>query len=132
MALLIIGVGLLGVASLYSEALRDGLDTRPTAQAARLAQQIATRVEANAAGRVGYTSVIGVLCPKEQRDATPQQAAAQEAACWQNEVQSKLPNGTGVVTRDLSTDPPTYVIAVSWSAPREGAASYVIRVQPKP
>jgi len=132
MALLIIGVGLLGVASLYSEALQKGLDTSPSAQAARLAQQIAERVNANAAGRVGYTSVVGVLCAKEQTDTKPQQTAAWEAACWQNEVQGKLPNGTGVITRDLSTDPPTYVIAVSWSAPRQGAASYVIRVQPKP
>jgi len=132
MALLIIGVGLLGVASLYSEALQKGPDTQPRAQAARLAEQIAARVEANATGRVGYTSVVGVLCVKEQPDAKPQQAAAQEAACWQNEIQGKLPNGTGAITRDLSTDPPTYVIAVSWSAPRQGAASYVIRVQPKP
>jgi len=130
-AVLVIAIGLIGIAALYSEALQTELGTNPRAQAARLAQEMADRVNANAAGRVGYASVVGVLCATQDKDAKPQNAAAQEAACWQDEVEEKLPNGTGAITRDLSTNPPTYVIAVSWSAPREGAASYVIRVQPK-
>lgn len=130
-AVLVIAIGLIGIAALYSEALQADLETDPRAQAARLAHEMADRVNANAAGRAGYASVVGVLCVTEKRDRKPQNAAAQEAACWQDEVEEKLPSGTGAITRDLSTNPPTYVIAVSWSAPRVGAASYVIRVQPK-
>jgi len=130
-AVLVIAIGLIGIAALYSEALQTELGTNPRAQAARLAQQMADRVNANAVGRVGYASVVGVLCTTgSKKDTKPQTAASQEAACWQDEVEQKLPNGTGAITRDLSTNPPTYVIAVSWSAPQEGAASYVIRVQP--
>lgn len=130
-AVLVIAIGLIGIAALYSEAIQTELETNPRAQAARLAQQMADRVNANAAGRVGYASVVGVLCATNGKDTKPQTAASKEAACWQDEVEEKLPNGTGAITRDLSTNPPTYVIAVSWSAPREGAASYVIRVEPK-
>jgi hypothetical protein len=56
--------------------------------------------------------------------------AAREAACWEDEVERKLPSGLGTITRDTLTTPPTYVIAVSWSAPDAGTASYVIRVTP--
>jgi hypothetical protein len=93
---------------------------------------MAARVNANAQGRVGYTSVVGVLCGNEPRVVKPHNAAAQEAACWQDEIEKELPNGTGAVSRDLRTNPPTYVIAVSWSAEGSGAASYVMRVQPAP
>lgn len=129
-AVLVIAIGLIGIAALYSEAMQTELDTQPRAQAARLAQAMADRVKANASGRSGYASVVGVLCITEGRDPRPVTAAAQEAACWQDEVEEKLPNGTGAITRDLSSNPPTYVIAVSWSAPSAGAASYVLRVQP--
>lgn len=130
-AVLVIAIGLIGIASLYSDAVQTELDTQPRAQAERLAQVMADRVAANAAGRAGYASVVGVLCVTEARDPRPLNAAAQEAACWQDEVEEKLPNGTGAIKRDLSTAPPTYVVSVSWSAPGSGAASYVVRVQPK-
>jgi type IV pilus assembly protein PilV len=129
-AILVLGVGLIGIASLYGEAVQNERDTDPRARAEHLALNMAERVKANSAGRTGYASVVGVLCVKEPRSAKPQQAAAQEAACWQDEVEENLPNGTGAITRDLSTNPPTYVVAVSWSAEGSGAASYVVRVQP--
>lgn len=128
-ALLVVGIGLIGIAALYGEAMQTEIDTHPQAQAARLAQSMADKVNSNAAGRAGYANVIGVLCT-ETRDARPVNAAAQEAACWHEEIRKALPNGTGAITRDLSTNPPTYVIAVSWSAAGAGAASYVVRVQP--
>jgi type IV pilus modification protein PilV len=130
-AILVIGVGLIGIAALYSEGLQAELDTRPRAQAAQLAETIADRISTNPAGRIGYASVVGVVCTPRVKTARPGSAAAQEAACWQDEIEQKLPNGTLAITRDLSTTPATYVVAVSWSSPGAGAATYVLRVQPK-
>lgn len=90
---------------------------------------MADKVNTNTAGRTGYANVIGVLCT-ETRDPRPINAASQEAACWHEEIRKTLPNGTGAITRDLSTNPATYVVSVSWSAAGAGAASYVMRVQP--
>jgi type IV pilus assembly protein PilV len=129
-AILVLGIGLIGIASLYGQAVQEQRDNDPRARAERLAAAMAERVKSNAAGRAGYASVVGVLCVKEPRDTQPQNVAATEAACWQDEIEKNLPNGTGAVTRDTSTNPPTYVIAVSWSAEGSGAASYVVRVQP--
>lgn len=131
-AIFVIAIGLIGIAALYGEGLQADLDTRPRAQAAQLAETIAGRISANTAGRIGYASVVGVVCTPAAATTKPgSAAAAQEAACWQDEIERKLPNGTLAITRDLSTTPATYVIAVSWSSPGTGAASYVLRVQPK-
>jgi type IV pilus assembly protein PilV len=129
-AMLVIAIGLIGIAALYGDVAQSELDTQPETEAARLAEAMVERVKANSAGRTGYASVVGVVCVTGNRDKRPVSAAAQEAACWHNEVEQKLPNGTGSITRDLSTAPPTYIVAVSWSAPGSGAASYVVRVQP--
>ena len=130
-AVLVIAVGLIGIAALYSDAENLNPELKPRAQAARLAEKIAARVRANAAGRSGYASIVGVVCVSHSKVTQPVDAAAQEAACWQNEVQRTLPNGSGSIIRDTSTAPATFVVAVSWSAPGAGAATYVIRVQPK-
>jgi type IV pilus assembly protein PilV len=130
-AILVIAIGLVGIAALYGETAQPDPEAVPRTQAEQLAQTIGERVRVNSDGRQGYASIVGVVCVANVKPKRPIDAAAQEAACWQDEVQRALPNGTGSITRDLTTSPPTYVVAVSWSAPGAGAASYVIRVQPK-
>jgi type IV pilus assembly protein PilV len=128
-ALLIIGVALIGIAALYSDTTDAARESEPRLRAAELAEQIAARISANPSGRTGYASVVGVLCDRAAKPKRAEDAAAVEAACWHNDVADQLPSGMGSVTRDTTTTPPTYVIAVSWASPEGGAASYVIRVQ---
>lgn len=130
-AILVIAVGLIGIAALYSDALRTGYESTPQVLAAELAGAMAKRIESNAAGRIGYLSAIGVICDPAKQPGQPDDAAAQEAACWEDEVERRLPSGLGSITRDTSSAPSTYVVAVSWSSEKSGAASYVIRVQPR-
>ncbi len=127
----VVAVAIIGIAALYGSKNDPEQPQSPRIQAAELAEAIATRIEQDAVGRSGYASVVGVLCSAPLRSKRADDAAAREAACWHNEVEKELPNGTGTVTRDASTEPPTYVIAVSWSTAATGAASYVMRVQPK-
>ena len=129
-ALAVVAIGLIGVAALYGEALQTEETGEPRAQAARLARDMIERIDRNTEARAGYASVVGVLCATENRDRRPLNAASQEAACWQDEVEKLLPNGSGAITLDLTTNPPTYVVSVSWSAPGSGASSYVVRTQP--
>lgn len=129
-AILLIVIALIGIAALYSDTVPPAPADVPRIQAAKLAEAIAERVSANAAGRSGYASIVGVVCASQKKTKRPTDEAAQEAACWLDEVQRTLPNGTGSITRDSSSSPPTFVVAVSWSAPGQGAASYVTRVQP--
>lgn len=129
-ALAVVAIGLIGVAALYGEALQVEESNEPRAQAARLAEDMIQRINRNTEARAGYASVVGVLCTTENRDRRPLNAASQEAACWHDEVEKLLPNGSGAITRDLTTNPPTYIVSVSWSAPGSGASTYVVRTQP--
>jgi Tfp pilus assembly protein PilV len=123
------GVALIGIAALYADTTGATRESEPRLRAAELAEQIAARIAANPAGRTGYASVVGVVCDRQAKPKRAEDAAAVEAACWHDEVADELPSGMGSVTRDATTTPPTYVIAVSWSSQGSSAASYVIRVQ---
>jgi type IV pilus modification protein PilV len=127
-ALLVMAVGIIGIAALYSDQAQTNPDAQLHREAAELAEQMAERIRRTQEGHAGFATTIGVLCGQQARLKLPQDIAAHEAACWEDEVERKLPSGLGTITRDTLTTPPTYVIAVSWSAPGSGAASYVIRV----
>lgn len=129
-ALLVMAVGIIGIAALYSDQVQINPDAQLHREAAALAEQIAQRIRETKEGHAGFATTIGVLCEQQSKARLPQDVAAREAACWEDEVERKLPSGLGTVTRDTLTNPPTYVIAVSWSAPDAGTASYVIRVTP--
>ena len=127
-ALLVMAVGIIGIAALYSDQVQTNPEAQVHREAAELAEQIAQRIRETKEGHAGFATTIGVLCEQPTKPTLPQDIAAREAACWEDEVERKLPSGLGTITRDTLTNPPTYVIAVSWSAPDAGTASYVIRV----
>jgi type IV pilus modification protein PilV len=127
-ALLVMAVGIIGIAALYSDQVQTNPDAEVHREAAALAEKIADRIRATQQGHAGFATTIGVLCDQGSAPKLPQDIAAREAACWEDEVERQLPSGLGTITRDTLTTPPTYVIAVSWSAPDAGTASYVIRV----
>ncbi len=127
-ALLVMAVGVIGIAALYSDQVQTNPEANLHREAAMLAEQIAKRIRETKEGHAGFATTIGVLCDHPSKPKLPQDVAAREAACWEDEVERKLPSGLGTITRDAQTSPPTYVIAVSWSAPDAGTASYVIRV----
>jgi len=127
-ALLVMAVGIIGIAALYSDQAQTNPEAQLHRKAAALAEQIADRIRHTKEGHAGFATTIGVLCEQQGKLVLPSDIAAHEAACWEDEVERKLPSGLGTITRDALTTPPTYVIAVSWSAPDAGTASYVIRV----
>jgi type IV pilus assembly protein PilV len=129
-ALLVMAVGIIGIAALYSDQVQTNPDAELHREASALAEQIADRIRGTKEGQAGFATTIGVLCDQQSKLKLPQDVAAREAACWEDEVERKLPSGLGTITRDALTTPPTYVVAVSWSAPDAGTASYVIRVTP--
>ena len=130
-ALLVMGVGIVGIAALYSDEVHTSPEAQLHERAAAFAEQIAERIRNTKEGRVGFAGTVGVVCTPTTPRRTPQDLASQEAACWEDAIERDLPSGAGSVTRDLTTHPETYVVAVSWSSPETGAATYVIRVSPE-
>jgi type IV pilus assembly protein PilV len=128
-ALLVMAVAIVGIAALYSDQTHIPADARLPLRAAELADQMAERIRATVDGRDGFATTVGVICNGKAKTRTAQDKAAQIAACWEDEVESSLPSGLGSISRDTSMTPASYVVAVSWSAPGTGAASYVTRVE---
>jgi prepilin-type N-terminal cleavage/methylation domain-containing protein len=130
-ALLVMAVAIVGVAALYSDQTHIRPDARLPLRAAELANEMAARIRATTEGRDGFATTIGVVCDPNKELSLAQDRAAMIAACWEDEVERSLPSGLGRISRDTSVTPPSYVVAVSWSAPGSGAASYVVRVDVK-
>jgi len=130
-ALLVVGVAIVGIAALYSDQTHVPPDARWPALAAELAEQMAETIRKTPEGRDGFATTIGVVCDPTKTMKLPQDQAALTAACWEDEVERALPSGLGTITRDASVTPPSYVVAVSWSVPGAGTASYVTRVDVK-
>ena len=128
-ALLVMAVAIIGIAALYSDQTHIPADARLPLRASELAEQMAERIRATPEGRDGFATTVGVICNGKAKTRTPQDKAAQIAACWEDEVENSLPSGLGSISRDTSMAPASYVVAVSWSAPGTGAASYVTRVE---
>lgn len=128
-ALLVIAVGIIGVAALYSDQTHIPPDARLPLIAAELAEKMAQRIRATNEGRDGFATTVGVICNPAKKLKSPLDQAAQQASCWEDEVERSLPSGLGSISRDTTSKPASYVIAVSWSSPEAGAASYVTRVE---
>ena len=92
-AVVLLSVGLLGLAGLQASGLRVGLSSIHRSEAAQLAQDMIERMRANVANAGSYGLALG--------DAAP--ACASVAACdlrdWRLRLQS-LPAGTGAVAVD--------------------------------
>lgn len=128
-ALLVMAVAIVGIAALYSDQTQIPADARLPLRAAELAELMAERIRTTSEGRDGFATTVGVICDAKVKTPLPQDKAAQIAACWEDEVERALPSGLGSISRDTSMTPATFVVAVSWSAPGAGAASYVTRVE---
>lgn len=140
-ALVVLSIGMLGIAALYVESLRAGREALTRSTAVNLAGDMADRIRANRAAGNAYgkaTTDVGaqsINCAQGGASAscTPAVMAAHDIALWEAEIKRSLPGGnaaTGVIAVDTTTNPTTYTITVSWVEVGQAATvSYVVRLQ---
>lgn len=137
-ALIVLGVGMLGIASLYVTTLRANSSAQSRTQAVNLASDIADRIRANRTAVVAYrsASTVGVnnnctdTSAVAATNCTPAQMAAHDLFQWKQDIQRALPgNPNGEVTVDNSTTPAIYTITINWAEPNSGALSYRLVMQ---
>jgi type IV pilus assembly protein PilV len=146
-ALVVLSIGMLGIAALYVESLRAGRTAVYRTQAVNLASDMADRIRANRNAREAYDLAaddepVERGCAATAEDATPNTCSAAELAeddmaRWRAAIIDQLPgNGQGTPTGTISVTTPAaatqtrvYAIAITWSEPGEGALSYTLNLQ---
>ena len=125
-ALLVISVGMIGVAALHAQTLAmSGTALRRTT-AISLAGDIADRIRVNRGAEAAYAGAAadnncddptgggGVDCSQAEM-------AAHDLFVWQGQIAASLPAGVGAVAVDTTTNPTTYTVTITWNEASEGA-----------
>ena len=123
-ALIIMSVGMLGIAGLYVQSMQAGRTSMLRHHAVTLAGDVADRIRANPTAGAAYTAATGTNnnCIAQSTNCNAAQMAANDIFVWQAQAASFLPVFSGgtqqvQVTYDATTNPPTYTIVVQWDEP---------------
>lgn len=140
-ALIVMSVGMLGIAGLYVQSMQAGRTSMLRHHAVTLAGDIADRIRANPTAGAAYVATTGAdnNCIAAGTDCTAAEMAAQDILTWQTQAASFLPvMGDGsqqvVVNFDAAAIPPLYTVTVRWDEPTPDniPPSYTIQVPVNP
>ena len=123
-ALIIMSVGMLGIASLYVQSMQAGRTSLFRHNAVTLAGDVADRIRANRTAGATYATAVGVDggCIAGGTNCSALQMALQDILVWQTQAANTLPNGAVVVEFDGGVTPPEYTIRITWDEPGEPQA----------
>ena len=115
-AVVVLAVGLLGLAALQSVSLKMQQSSILRTQATALATGITDAIRANKNNAVDYDGTFSTTCePKLKYDWTSGVAAG-DLSIWENRIACLLPSGTGEVEVSGST----VTVTVTWNEDRLG------------
>jgi type IV pilus assembly protein PilV len=112
-ALVVLSIGLLGVAKLVTGAVRANDSGYMRGQATQLAYEMLDEIRANKSGAASYggagayTDCIAASC-------TPAKLAGLDTYNWQQRVAATLPGGVGVIATAAGADGVIATVKVEW------------------
>ena len=117
-ALVIMSVGMLGIAGLYVQSMQAGRTSLLRHNAVTLAGDVADRIRANPRAAIAYAGdPEDNDCVAEGTDCDESEMAAHDIFLWDDQAQNTLPNGDVLVEFDDVAFPPRYTITISWEEP---------------
>lgn len=133
-ALVVMSVGMLGIAALYLEGLRAGRTALYRTTAVTLAADMADRIRANRNAGPAYAGTgpgANGDCVNGPVDCTAEELAADDWLDWNTQLVTRLPEGAaGEIVVDGAA-PATYTISLSWpEIGQEEPAVYTLTLQP--
>lgn len=123
-AIVVLAIGLLGLAGLQASSLRVNHDAHLRSQATALAYDMADRMRANSgqallAGSPYVIPFNAVVCNLNYAPAANLSVAANDIAEWRNQLACLLPRGDGRVTRAGTV----FTVDVRWNEREDGNAA---------
>jgi type IV pilus assembly protein PilV len=140
-ALVVLGVGMLGIAALFVSSTRANGSAISRSQAVNLASDMADRIRANRTAGVLYSTISGGATPANKKctdtptvvavNCTVADMAAHDLFLWNASINNTWPAGSpsGTIAVDTTTTPTTYTVTINWIEPNSGALSYSLAVQ---
>jgi len=127
-ALIVMSVGMLGIASLYVQSMQAGRTSLFRHNAVTLAGDVADRIRANPTAGAAYEGDgADAGCIAGGVDCSAPQMAGQDILVWERQAEDSLPDGAVVIVHNAAALPPTYQIQVTWNEP-EGPQNYTITI----
>jgi type IV pilus assembly protein PilV len=130
--LVIMSIGMLGIAGLYVQSMQAGRTSMFRHHAVTLASDVADRIRANPLAGVAYAAAGGMdnSCINGGVDCNAADMAANDILLWQEQADDSLPGGQVGIVFDGGVVPPTYQITISWSAPNPAnqPPTYIITI----
>ena len=128
-ALVVLAIGLLGIAALYLNSLQSGRTAIYRTEAINLASDLADRIRVNRTAQAAYAVVytgtkVPVAACATVGSCTDIELATTDLANWKADLALRLPGGQGqvAVTAPIGVDEPaTYVVSIRWSEVGEAA-----------
>lgn len=122
-ALVVLAIGMLGIAALYLNSLQAGRSAIYRTQAVNLAADLADSIRGNRTARAAYRNVFGnafveVAACATTAGCTAGELASSQLSRWKADITQLLPNGQGqvaVTVPVLAGEPTNYVITVQWA-----------------
>ena len=119
-ALIIMSVGMLGIAGMYVRSMQAGRTSMLHHNAVTLAGDVADRIRANPRAAAAYAGAgANNNCVGGGLDCAPEEMAANDIFFWDLQAADTLPNGTVTITFNNGVAPPTYQIEIAWDEPGE-------------
>ena len=131
-SLVVLSVGMIGIAALYAQGLGAGRSALYRTQAVNLVADMADRIRANRIALGAYAGAAnnnGCDPSSGGLNCTPQEMAGHDLFLWGESVQTILPNGQSLVQFDGGTVPPSYSIQVTWDEIGQGMISHQTVIQ---
>jgi type IV pilus assembly protein PilV len=131
-SLVVLSVGMIGIAAMYGQGLGAGRTALYRSQAINLAADMGDRIRTNRLGGAAYGGA-----PADNGcdpiggggvDCAPAAMAAHDLFVWGPQVAQLLPNGVGAV-QYAGGVPPTYTIQVTWQEVGLGPLTHQITIQ---
>lgn len=131
-ALIIMSVGMLGIASLFVQSMQAGRTSVFRHHAVNLAGDVADRIRANRTAGVVYEDPAGANnnCIAAGTNCSAAEMAMHDILIWKQQAVDTL-NGDVVIVFNNGVTPPTYTIQVTWNEPGlepSPAQNYTIQI----
>lgn len=128
-ALVVVSVGMIGIAALYGQGLSASRTALYRTQAVNLASDMADRIRLNRTAGAAYEGAAADNnCEPAGDSCTPVEMAAHDLWVWGNDLAQQLPGGAGAVAYTPAISP-VYTISVRWQEVGFGEITHQISVR---